>query len=148
MTKSTPNENGKKNGPEGQQEEYAVGYGRPPKDTRFKPGSSGNPRGRPKGARGLKTDLKAELSKKVTVNDGGKKRTMTKQQVFINQLTTQAAKGDLRAISKIIDLIRDAVGLDDENIKNNAQLSIPDQKLLKGFVSEVLRGEGGTDDQQ
>jgi hypothetical protein len=148
MTKSTPNENGKKNDPEDQSTDYEVGYGRPPKDTRFKSGSSGNPRGRPKGARGLKTDLKAELSKKVTVNDGGKKRTMTKQQVFINQLTTQAAKGDLRAISKIIDLIRDAVGLDDENIKNTAQMSISDQELLKDFKSDILKGAGGTDDQQ
>lgn len=148
MTKSTPNENGKKNGPEGQHEEYAVGYGRPPKETRFKPGSSGNPRGRPKGARGLKTDLKAELSKKVTVNDGGKKRSMTKQQLFMNQLTTKAAKGNLRAIFKMIDLIRDTFGLDDENIKNSAQMSISDQELLEGFVSEILRGEAGTDDQQ
>jgi hypothetical protein len=32
-----------------------VGYGRPPLATRFRAGQSGNPRGRPKGARNLST---------------------------------------------------------------------------------------------
>ena len=44
-----------------------VGYGRPPKHSRFRKGQSGNPRSRPKGARGLKTDLRAELSERVRV---------------------------------------------------------------------------------
>ncbi len=33
-----------------------VGYCKPPKRTRFQPGQSGNPRGRPKGTKNLKTD--------------------------------------------------------------------------------------------
>ncbi len=40
---------------------YDVGYRKPPKHTRFKPGQSGNPRGRPKGTKNLKTDLIEEL---------------------------------------------------------------------------------------
>ena len=33
-----------------------VGYGRPPKHTRFKPGQSGNPKGRPGGKAATKAD--------------------------------------------------------------------------------------------
>jgi hypothetical protein len=40
--------------------DYQVGYGKPPKHTQFKPGKSGNPQGRPKGTKNLKTDLIAE----------------------------------------------------------------------------------------
>jgi hypothetical protein len=36
-----------------QDDDPRVGYGRPPLATRFRPGQSGNPRGRPKGARNL-----------------------------------------------------------------------------------------------
>ena len=38
-----------------------VGYKHPPKHTRFKPGQSGNPRGRPKRARSLKAEFLEEL---------------------------------------------------------------------------------------
>jgi len=42
-------------------DEQPVGYGNPPKESRFKKGQSGNRRGRPKGSKNLKTDLTEEL---------------------------------------------------------------------------------------
>ena len=42
--------------------DYAVGYGKPPKHTRFKKGRSGNPRGRPRGAKNLSTLLFGALN--------------------------------------------------------------------------------------
>ena len=42
-------------------DEQPVGYGNPPKESRFKKGQSGNQRGRPKGSKNLKTDLAEEL---------------------------------------------------------------------------------------
>ena len=40
----------------------AVGYGKPPRHSQFKPGQSGNPTGKRKGARSLKADLAQELA--------------------------------------------------------------------------------------
>lgn len=47
--------------------DYDVGYGKPPKRTQFKKGKSGNPKGRPKGAKGVKASLKRELESKITI---------------------------------------------------------------------------------
>ena len=49
-----------------------AGYCKPPKKHRFKKGKSGNPKGRPKNAKGLKTDLKEELASQMTVKIGRK----------------------------------------------------------------------------
>jgi hypothetical protein len=62
-----------------------VGYGNPPKATRFKPGHSGNPKGRPKGSRNLATDLAAELGEQITVREEGHSRRITKQRALINR---------------------------------------------------------------
>src|ERR1700742_2968486 len=47
-----------------------VGYKRPPKHTQFRPGQSGNPKGRPKGTQNLKSDLREELGEIVRVREG------------------------------------------------------------------------------
>ena len=74
------------NGPGG----YGVGYGRPPQHTRFKPGQSGNPKGRPKGTINLKTDLMEELSERISVSEGGKPKKLSKQRALLKSLVAKA----------------------------------------------------------
>jgi hypothetical protein len=54
---------GRKNG------DYEVGYGKPPRQTRFKQGQSGNVQGRPRGSKNLTTVMLKELSEKVTISE-------------------------------------------------------------------------------
>jgi hypothetical protein len=56
---------------------YKVGYRHPPPATRFRPGTSGNPRGRPKGARKLATVLAAALAERVVVAENGRRKRIS-----------------------------------------------------------------------
>lgn len=116
-------------------EDDNVGYGRPPRHTRWQKGQSGNPRGRPKGSRGLKTDLHAELVSRMTIQINGKPVTATKQQLMIKTLTARAAAGDIRAISELIDLVMQVFGPEDRGGEKD-RLSARDQALLDQLLDE------------
>jgi hypothetical protein len=81
--------------------DYEVGYGRTPRDTRFKPGQSGNPKGRKRKPPSLLPDLKRlfeqALSEKVTVKQGDKEQTLTMAEAGFKQLARQHAQGDRHA---------------------------------------------------
>ncbi|MBI1218207.1 MAG: hypothetical protein GC186_06625 [Rhodobacteraceae bacterium] len=62
---------------------WEVGYGRPPKATRFKPGQSGNPRGRPKEANGLGDVLRKRLYAKYPVQENGRPKRLTLLEVIL-----------------------------------------------------------------
>ena len=78
-----------------------IGYGKPPEKTRFAKGQSGNPRGRPKGAKNLSTILQQVGRERVTVNINGRTVQMTKLEASTHQLANRAASGDLKAIREL-----------------------------------------------
>lgn len=121
-----------------------VGYGRPPKKSRFKPGQSGNPRGRPKGTNDLKTDLAEELQEHVLVTEGGRKKRISKQRAMLKSLMARAVQGDVRAavavISELHRLALANVGNDEAEI-----LSTDDQLLLDLYVA--AHGAAGDSEQ-
>jgi hypothetical protein len=55
-----------------------VGYGNPPKATRFKKGQSGNPNGRPKNKPSMVTDILQAIRARVVINVNGCRQTVTK----------------------------------------------------------------------
>src|SRR5579864_4437021 len=78
-----------------------VGYKRPPRATQFKKGQSGNPSGRPKGARNLKTDVDEVYGQRVAVTEQGRRRKITKGQGVVMAQFAKALQGDTRAAAWI-----------------------------------------------
>src|SRR5215469_3861121 len=78
--------------------DYEVGYGKPPRHSRFVRGRSGNPRGRPRGAKSFNTLLSEKLNEPVTVAENGGRRKITKREAIVTQLVNRSAAADFRAI--------------------------------------------------
>ena len=87
------------------QNDYEVGYQKPPKATRFAKGQSGNPSGRPKGKKNWATALHEALEETVTIVENGKKRQVTKLDAAIKQLINQAATGDKASMRHLMQLV-------------------------------------------
>ncbi len=86
-------------------DDYEVGYGKPPKHTRFQKGRSGNPKGRPKGKKNLKTELEEELMERIVVREGGKAKKVSKQRAILKGQAAKAAQGDTKAAIFIGNLV-------------------------------------------
>lgn len=110
---------------------YEVGYGAPPKHTRFKPGRSGNPKGRPKKHRNLRTIIKELLHQPVRVTQRGKTKTVPAFAAAYQQVLGQALKGDLRALLVLMQAAERA-GLVAEEHEHMAEapLSTEEEALL------------------
>ena len=84
--------------------DYEVGYGRPPAQSRFQPGRSGNPQGRTKGTKNMALALEKELSTRITINEHGRTRTITKRDAIAKQLVNKSAAGDPRLLKLLLGL--------------------------------------------
>jgi Family of unknown function (DUF5681) len=83
---------------------YSIGYCRPPVSTRFKPGQSGNPNGRPKGRKNLVALLKDALDKRIPIREGDTIRKVATAEAIILALMSKALKGDSKACAMLIGL--------------------------------------------
>jgi hypothetical protein len=116
---------------------YKVGYGKPPVATRFQPGQSGNPKGRPKGSRNLANDLAAELDELITIREQGRARRITKQRALIKSLMERALAGDIRASSAMLALYARTIT---EPPKDDGEGVQPDElELLRQFAPRLLK---------
>jgi hypothetical protein len=87
-------------------DESKHGYKCPPKTGQFKPGQSGNPRGRPKGTRNLKTDLDKILRKRIRIRENGETREISRQEAILLSLFNKAMQGgDVRAANAIVAMV-------------------------------------------
>jgi hypothetical protein len=84
---------------------YEVGYGKPPRDRRFKPGQSGNPRGRPKKCPSLLELFACELKQRRTIVEDGQRLRVQTDIILIKRIIDLALKGDMRALRMTLALI-------------------------------------------
>ncbi|MBV9859631.1 MAG: hypothetical protein JO038_05960 [Alphaproteobacteria bacterium] len=85
--------------------DYEIGYGKPPRHTRFKKGVSGNPRGRRKGEKNLRVILNRALTEPLRVAENGRRRTASKLEVILTRLINAAVQADLPAIKVLLGLL-------------------------------------------
>jgi hypothetical protein len=119
-----------------------VGYGKPPKATQWKPGQSGNPKGKVKGTKSLKTVLEKEATGRVVVKEGGKTRTLTKLEAVVMSLSNKALHGDVKAITQLIALWKEH--LPAESAAPQATLTPEDLAILNNHA-KLLALIGGED---
>ncbi len=85
---------------------YEVGFGNPPRNTRFAAGNQAGKRGRPKDSENLDTIIKEEFDAKVVLTEGGKARKASKRRVGVRQLANKVASGDTKSFTLYLELLR------------------------------------------
>jgi hypothetical protein len=125
----------KQRGSKTNQDGYKVGYGKPPKRNRFKPGHSGNPNGRPKGTRNFKTDVKSTLNTPVKLTRDGKSHRLSTQAAMLLRLREKALGGDSRALDRLISL---AQTYNDEELAAVGGLPADDARVLEIYQARLL----------
>lgn len=118
---------------------YAVGYKKPPAQTQFKKGHSGNERGKLPGRKNLKIEIVEELSTRVTVTENGKHFKLSKQSIIVKRMVSDAAKGDAKARDQLIKLIGEVERA--QPLQSNADPTglAKDAEILARFKATLIK---------
>jgi hypothetical protein len=116
---------------------YEVGFGRPPRHSRFKAGQSGNPKGKPKKAVSLATDVRNELAERIGIREGDRSLKVSKQRALVKALLARALKGDTRAAGLVLQLV---AKLNDPNAQTApefaAELELDDVAIIERYLRD------------
>ena len=115
---------------------YEVGYGKPPKNGQFAKGKSGNPKGRPKGSKNLSTIVMKEMRQPVRLNGPHGSKTVTKLEASVMQVSNKSAQGDMRAFRELVNLVQRS----EEDItaqRKPLNLHEVDQKTMQNLLQRM-----------
>src|SRR5215472_463226 len=125
---------------------YEVGYGKPPKHGQFKPGQSGNPEGRPRGALSMATIVQRILNERVSIQKNGKRKTITKLEVAVRQFLDKAALGDLKAFQLLTAVLRYAEEPPTQEDGSNLVTDEIHQRVVGDIVKRIQSAKGERND--
>jgi hypothetical protein len=115
-----------------------VGYGRPPEAHQFEPGQSGNPQGRPKGAKNEATILRALLNRKIDLREGGKMRRVSIMEAILLRFAEDALKGNTKSAAFLFNRYAGAQTGEPMPVDD---LSANDREVLDEFVRRYSKTE-------
>ena len=119
---------------------YVVGKGRPPVLTRWKPGQSGNPKGRPKGAKNIMTCFRQELNRKIDIKERGIVRRVTSREAIAKTIKNRALKGDYKLLLVIMAIDREVSALEAREKRKRSIAGMTAQEAMEAF-KRAIRGE-------
>ena len=124
--------------------DYEVGYGKPPRNTQFKKGQSGNPRGRPSGSKNLATLVNEALNETVIVVENGRRRTIPQREAFAKQVVNRSTKADWRAAKILLDIAPDVESQSAlETVESS--FSAEDDKVIEQIKARLNSKKGDSD---
>jgi len=123
------------------EERRKVGYKSPPIHSRFKPGTSGNPKGRPKPfkIRNVKNDLRDIFLKKVRVKVGDTYVFMSKIEALYEVLVRESLKGNMKSAALAVKLA-DQLGVlhFKDDVKLNIEMLTPEERQKMNDTLPIL----------
>jgi len=117
-------------------DEYEIGYGKPPQDHQFKPGFSGNKKGRPKGSKNTYTLLNEILNQKITVKEKDENIKISKKVAMLTQLVNKGVKGDIKAITTLLPHMLMSDLKEEDREKVLASLNHDDRTIIQMYLSQ------------
>jgi hypothetical protein len=116
---------------------YSVGYRKPPQNRQFKPGQSGNPKGRPKGAKNFATVFAEELLASIEVTENGKRKRISKQRALIKHTINKAVTGDTKSTVVVLNQARLNEGQNQSFVPEDALVGPADQLVMDNIVRRI-----------
>jgi hypothetical protein len=121
---------------------YEVGYGRPPKESQFIKGQSGNPKGRPKGSKSVASMFNQITRELINVTENGRTKTVTRLEAVLHRMTNEALSGNPRVMREFVQLSRAF-----EEVEQSDEIpSAPDEReavVIENLLKRMKRVSNG-----
>lgn len=119
-------------------EDDDIGYGKPPRAHQFKPGKSGNPKGRPKGIKNEMTIMRELLEQKVEINVRGRPKRVTLHEALYLRVLEDGLKGSLKSVGFLLGRYQQRLA---EQAGHSDEPDGDDKAIIDAFIAKLGHGE-------
>jgi hypothetical protein len=119
---------------------YTVGYRKPPKEFRFKPGNKASPRGRRKGSKNRKVIVRELFLERLPVRDGDRKTKISRLEIILTKLLNRAIRDDHRAQVEAIKIAqREGLLTPEQEAEVEKVLSESDKAIIQDYLNRQVK---------